>query len=224
MCVCVCSEPLSNCTSALIGNEVLATDDPCFTCHCQVTLARLHRCTSQTAINTLCTLLMLRLSVSQDLTWTCLHRTCPSLSCPATEQFTPPDSCCPVCKGESGPCFLTFACSLGLSMLKSHVHYLFVFYAVCVIEGQTRVANGSNWTDSDDDCVTCACNVSQAQILGFVRVDLRKTSKIHYTDICGVIIKKIFFQLFNCLFEFNMCCDFCDWFPKVNSIKIVAVQ
>lgn len=29
-------EPLSNCTTALIGNEVLATDDPCFTCQCKV--------------------------------------------------------------------------------------------------------------------------------------------------------------------------------------------
>ncbi|XP_022610122.1 kielin/chordin-like protein [Seriola dumerili] len=96
-CCPVCAQPLSNCTSALIGNEVLATDDPCFTCHCQ------------------------------DLTWTCLHRVCLPLSCPLDEQFMPPDSCCPVCK-------------------------------VCVIEGQTRVANGSNWTDSDDDCVTCACN------------------------------------------------------------------
>lgn len=29
----------------------------------------------------------------------------------------------------------------------------------CVIEGQNRrVANGSSWTDSDDDCVTCTCN------------------------------------------------------------------
>uniref|UniRef100_A0A3B5AIQ7 VWFC domain-containing protein n=1 Tax=Stegastes partitus TaxID=144197 RepID=A0A3B5AIQ7_9TELE len=27
--------PLSNCTAKLIGNEVLATDDPCFTCQCK---------------------------------------------------------------------------------------------------------------------------------------------------------------------------------------------
>lgn len=31
----------------------------------------------------------------------------------------------------------------------------------CVIEGQNRrVANGSRWTDSDDDCITCTCRVS----------------------------------------------------------------
>ncbi|XP_029378341.1 kielin/chordin-like protein [Echeneis naucrates] len=96
-CCPVCAQPLSNCTSALIGNEVLATDDPCFTCHCK------------------------------DLTWTCLHKQCLPLSCPSNEQFIPPDSCCPVCNE-------------------------------CVIEGETRVGNGSNWTDSDDNCVTCSCN------------------------------------------------------------------
>uniref|UniRef100_A0A3Q3WF54 VWFC domain-containing protein n=1 Tax=Mola mola TaxID=94237 RepID=A0A3Q3WF54_MOLML len=36
LCPCIYLEPLSNCTAALIGNEVLATDDPCFTCHCKV--------------------------------------------------------------------------------------------------------------------------------------------------------------------------------------------
>ncbi|XP_026167747.1 kielin/chordin-like protein isoform X2 [Mastacembelus armatus] len=98
-CCPVCAQPLSNCTAALIGNEVLATDDPCFTCQCK------------------------------DLTWTCLHHMCSPLSCPVNEQFFPPDSCCPVCKE-------------------------------CVIEGQNRrVANGSTWTDSDDDCVTCTCNL-----------------------------------------------------------------
>lgn len=34
--MCLYLEPLSNCTPALIGNEVLATDDPCFTCQCKV--------------------------------------------------------------------------------------------------------------------------------------------------------------------------------------------
>ncbi|XP_053741751.1 kielin/chordin-like protein [Synchiropus splendidus] len=102
-CCPVCAQPLSNCTAALIGNEVLATDDPCFTCHCK------------------------------DLTWTCLHRFCPPLTCPRNEQFTPQDSCCPVCRD-------------------------------CVIEGQNRrVANGSSWTDSDDDCVTCTCNLGQIE-------------------------------------------------------------
>uniref|UniRef100_A0A673BRQ6 Si:dkey-266m15.6 n=1 Tax=Sphaeramia orbicularis TaxID=375764 RepID=A0A673BRQ6_9TELE len=73
-CCPVCAQPLSNCTAALIGNEVLATDDPCFTCHCK------------------------------DLTWTCLHQNCPPLTCPPNEQFFPPDSCCPVCKDSGASC------------------------------------------------------------------------------------------------------------------------
>ncbi|XP_055365980.1 kielin/chordin-like protein isoform X2 [Betta splendens] len=97
-CCPVCAQPLSNCTAALIGNEVLATDDPCFTCQCK------------------------------DLTWTCLHQTCLPLTCPVNEQFIPPDSCCPVCKAD------------------------------CVIQGTTRVDNGSIWKDGDDDCITCSCN------------------------------------------------------------------
>ncbi|XP_034734849.1 kielin/chordin-like protein isoform X1 [Etheostoma cragini] len=102
-CCPVCAQPLSNCTAALIGNEVLATDDPCFTCQCQ------------------------------DLTWTCLHQNCLPLTCPLNEQFVSPHSCCPVCKD-------------------------------CVIEGQNRrVANGSSWTDSDDDCVTCTCNLGHIE-------------------------------------------------------------
>ncbi|XP_017261029.1 kielin/chordin-like protein isoform X2 [Kryptolebias marmoratus] len=97
-CCPVCAQPLTNCTTTLIGNEVLATDDPCFTCQCK------------------------------DLTWTCLQQSCPLLTCPLNEHFTLPDSCCPVCKD-------------------------------CVIEGQNRrVTNGTTWTDSDDDCVTCTCN------------------------------------------------------------------
>ncbi|KAM9351632.1 kielin/chordin-like protein [Symphorus nematophorus] len=122
-CCPVCAQPLSNCTTALIGNEVLATDDPCFTCQCQ------------------------------DLTWTCLHQICPPLTCPHNEQFTPPDSCCPVCKD-------------------------------CVIEGQNRrVANGSSWTDSDDDCVTCTCNLgyiecSIEECLPAVCLDGQKQVKI----------------------------------------------
>ncbi|XP_031418057.1 kielin/chordin-like protein [Clupea harengus] len=66
-CCPVCAQPLSNCTATLIGNEVLATDDPCFTCQCK------------------------------DLTWTCIHQTCVPLTCPPHEQYTPPDSCCAVC-------------------------------------------------------------------------------------------------------------------------------
>ncbi|XP_028287666.1 kielin/chordin-like protein isoform X2 [Parambassis ranga] len=73
-CCPVCAQPLSNCTATLIGNEVLATDDPCFTCQCK------------------------------DLTWTCLHQNCPPLDCPHIDQFTPPDSCCPVCKESGASC------------------------------------------------------------------------------------------------------------------------
>uniref|UniRef100_A0A3P8V1H8 Uncharacterized protein n=1 Tax=Cynoglossus semilaevis TaxID=244447 RepID=A0A3P8V1H8_CYNSE len=73
-CCPVCAQPLSNCTAALIGNEVLATDDPCFTCHCQ------------------------------DLTWTCMQHMCLPLTCPVNEQFMPPDSCCPVCKDSGLSC------------------------------------------------------------------------------------------------------------------------
>ncbi|CAL8376149.1 unnamed protein product, partial [Arctogadus glacialis] len=102
-CCPVCAQPLSNCTATLIGNEVLATDDPCFTCQCK------------------------------DLTWTCLHRNCPPLTCPVSEQLSLPDSCCPVCEE-------------------------------CVIEGQdARVPSGSIWTDSDDDCVTCTCNLGHIE-------------------------------------------------------------
>ncbi|XP_029952600.1 kielin/chordin-like protein [Salarias fasciatus] len=96
-CCPVCAQPLTNCTDARIGNEVLATDDPCFTCHCK------------------------------DLTWTCLHQTCPPLNCPYSEQFNSPDLCCPVCKD----CVLEGQ--------------------------NKRVTNGSSWTDSDDDCVKCTC-------------------------------------------------------------------
>uniref|UniRef100_A0A1A8B690 Kielin/chordin-like protein n=1 Tax=Nothobranchius furzeri TaxID=105023 RepID=A0A1A8B690_NOTFU len=102
-CCPVCAQPLTNCTNTLIGNEVLATDDPCFTCQCK------------------------------DLTWTCLQQACPLLTCPVNEQVTLPDSCCPVCKD-------------------------------CVIESQNkRVTSGSSWTDSDDDCVTCTCNLGHVE-------------------------------------------------------------
>ncbi|XP_013888896.1 kielin/chordin-like protein isoform X2 [Austrofundulus limnaeus] len=97
-CCPVCAQPLTNCTTTLIGNEVLATDDPCFTCQCQ------------------------------DLTWTCLKQTCPPLACPLTEQFTLPDSCCPVCE------------------------------ECVIEGQNRRVTSSTSWTDSDDNCVTCVCN------------------------------------------------------------------
>ncbi|XP_076848974.1 kielin/chordin-like protein isoform X2 [Brachyhypopomus gauderio] len=73
-CCPVCAQPLSNCTNTLIGNEVIATDNRCFTCQCK------------------------------DLTWTCTHKACPLLNCPPNLQYTPPDSCCPVCDASSVQC------------------------------------------------------------------------------------------------------------------------
>ncbi|XP_043980613.1 kielin/chordin-like protein [Gambusia affinis] len=102
-CCPVCAQPLTNCTTRLIGNEVLATDDPCFTCHCK------------------------------DLTWTCLQQTCPTLSCPSDEHFTPPDSCCPVCN----ECLIEGQ--------------------------DKRFANGASWKDCDNDCITCVCNLGHIE-------------------------------------------------------------
>uniref|UniRef100_A0A4W3J5X1 Kielin cysteine rich BMP regulator n=1 Tax=Callorhinchus milii TaxID=7868 RepID=A0A4W3J5X1_CALMI len=62
-----CAQPLSNCTDSLHGSELLATDNPCYTCHCN------------------------------DLTWTCVHQDCPLLSCPRHEQVTSEGACCPHC-------------------------------------------------------------------------------------------------------------------------------
>uniref|UniRef100_A0A9J8B1X1 Kielin cysteine rich BMP regulator n=1 Tax=Cyprinus carpio carpio TaxID=630221 RepID=A0A9J8B1X1_CYPCA len=96
-CCPVCAQPLSNCTATLIGNEVLATDDPCFTCQCK------------------------------DLTWTCIHRGCPPLSCPLADQHTPPDSCCPVCDD-------------------AHLE--------CVYDGQ-QYNHNDHW--EVDECTSCTC-------------------------------------------------------------------
>ncbi|KAK3570578.1 hypothetical protein QTP86_022525 [Hemibagrus guttatus] len=102
-CCPVCAQPLSVCTEAQIGNEVLATDDPCFTCQCK------------------------------DLTWTCIHKSCPSLSCPPDKQYTPPDSCCPVCD------------------------------VCVVDGGRRHVNNGESWTDSEDECITCSCKLGHIE-------------------------------------------------------------
>ncbi|XP_067276133.1 kielin/chordin-like protein [Pseudorasbora parva] len=96
-CCPVCAQPLSNCTATLIGNEVLATDDPCFTCQCK------------------------------DLTWTCIHQGCPPLSCSPDDQYTAPDSCCPVCD----ECVLE--------------------------DNKTHVPSGLRWTDRENECITCTC-------------------------------------------------------------------
>lgn len=46
-----------------------------------------------------------------------------------------------------------------------------VFAAECVIEGKgRRVASGASWRDTDDECVTCTCNVSQTQYLKFFAI------------------------------------------------------
>ncbi|MBN3295301.1 KCP protein, partial [Amia calva] len=66
-CCPVCAQPLSNCTADLVGNEVHATDDPCYTCQCK------------------------------DLTWVCVHQGCLPLSCPVSEQFMTDETCCPIC-------------------------------------------------------------------------------------------------------------------------------
>ncbi|XP_064417188.1 kielin/chordin-like protein [Latimeria chalumnae] len=102
-CCPTCAQPLSNCTVGLVGNEVYATDNPCYTCHCK------------------------------DLTWVCIHQGCPQLSCPITDQFTPQDSCCPICDE-----------------------------CVIEIENR-RVSDGESWTDSSDDCISCTCNLGHIE-------------------------------------------------------------
>uniref|UniRef100_A0A452TLD9 Kielin cysteine rich BMP regulator n=1 Tax=Ursus maritimus TaxID=29073 RepID=A0A452TLD9_URSMA len=75
----------------------LAPPDPCYTCQCQ------------------------------DLTWLCIHRACPELSCPPSERHTPPGSCCPVCRAPAQSC--------------AH-------------QGRA-VASGERW--AVDVCTTCSC-------------------------------------------------------------------
>ncbi|XP_011795022.1 PREDICTED: kielin/chordin-like protein [Colobus angolensis palliatus] len=75
----------------------LAPPDPCYTCQCQ------------------------------DLTWLCIHQTCPELSCPLSERHTPPGSCCPVCQAPTQS---------------------------CVHQGR-EVASGEHWTV--DACTSCSC-------------------------------------------------------------------
>ncbi|KAM7245106.1 hypothetical protein CapIbe_003632 [Capra ibex] len=76
----------------------LTPPDPCYTCQCQ------------------------------DLTWLCIHRACPELSCPLPEHYIPPGSCCPVCQE-----------------------------CVVEAEGRT-VADGESWRDPSNACVSCTCH------------------------------------------------------------------
>ncbi|XFF99482.1 hypothetical protein AB1E19_003107 [Capra hircus] len=76
----------------------LTPPDPCYTCQCQ------------------------------DLTWLCIHRACPELSCPLPEHYMPPGSCCPVCQE-----------------------------CVVEAEGRT-VADGESWRDPSNACVSCTCH------------------------------------------------------------------
>nr|XP_020145327.1 kielin/chordin-like protein isoform X2 [Microcebus murinus] len=75
----------------------LAPPDPCYTCQCQ------------------------------DLTWLCIHRPCPELSCPLLERHTPPGSCCPMCRASTES---------------------------CVHQGR-EVASGERW--AVDACTSCSC-------------------------------------------------------------------
>ncbi|XP_059510514.1 kielin/chordin-like protein isoform X2 [Stegostoma tigrinum] len=98
-----CAQPLSNCTAELFGSELLSSADPCYSCHCK------------------------------DLTWICIHQSCPLLSCSISEQFTPAGSCCPICDE-----------------------------CVIEAENR-RVSDGETWTDSVDECITCSCNLGHIE-------------------------------------------------------------
>ena len=110
------------------------------------------------------------LFLTKDLTWTCLQQICPPLTCPLNEQLIPPDSCCPVCKGEISYRTVNDHITpkyniILLIQTTSYYDGSYVFLVDCVIEDQNRrVTNGTSWTDSDDDCVTCTCNVSQTEM------------------------------------------------------------
>ncbi|KAM6152335.1 kielin/chordin-like protein [Erethizon dorsatum] len=109
-CVSSCAQPhqgpsdcCPRCSEALSNctedllGSELALLDPCYTCQCQ------------------------------DLTWLCIHRTCPELSCPSLERRTPPGSCCPVCQ------------------------------ECVVEAGGWRVADGESWRDPSNACIACMC-------------------------------------------------------------------
>ncbi|XP_013358713.1 PREDICTED: kielin/chordin-like protein [Chinchilla lanigera] len=99
----------------------LAPLDPCYTCHCQ------------------------------DLTWLCIHRACPELSCPPLERHTPPGSCCPVCQGFTlGETQEPFVVEERRPTRQRE--------GECVVEaGGRRVADGESWRDPSNACIACTC-------------------------------------------------------------------
>ncbi|KAJ3596116.1 hypothetical protein NHX12_002525 [Muraenolepis orangiensis] len=81
----------------------------------------------------------------------CYRKQCPSLvDCPVNNiLFSGPDTCCPVCARHEQLTLPDSCCPVCEE---------------CVIEGQrARVPSGSSWTDSDDDCVTCTCNLGHIE-------------------------------------------------------------
>ncbi|TNN00883.1 hypothetical protein fugu_012129 [Takifugu bimaculatus] len=128
----------------------------------------------------------------------CASPDCPKLPC--MHQVTDPGACCPRCRGcmyggqnhEEGsswfagstPC-ISCMCVDGVTTcseircLSPCINFINVpgeccpVCADCVIEGQNRrVANGSRWTDSDDDCITCTCN------LGYIECSIEECSPV----------------------------------------------
>ncbi|CAN0372830.1 unnamed protein product [Lampetra fluviatilis] len=96
-CCPTCTAALGNCSLSVSGRQVYASEDPCYMCECQ------------------------------EITWVCVRQLCPTLSCPLGEQFTPPESCCPICEERRVP---------------------------CVYAGR-ELGPGARW--AVDECTRCAC-------------------------------------------------------------------
>ncbi|XP_053260630.1 kielin/chordin-like protein [Podarcis raffonei] len=160
-CCPTCAQALSNCTSSLVGNEVQATDEPCYTCQCK------------------------------DLTWVCVHQVCPALSCPTAERFTPHGACCPICdecvievegrrvsdgetwKDSADNCV---SCSCNLGHVECHIQECMPLVcqdglaklqvpgeccAKCQDPGATCTHQGQTFQSNDhwqvDECTACTC-------------------------------------------------------------------
>lgn len=87
----------------------------------------------------------------------------------------------------------------------------------CVIEGQNRrVANGSRWTDSDDDCITCTCNVS----LRMQRASAREhntsyISELHiYKSQSHYSVKHMFYVIWNKIVP--VCSSLLKWITTIS--------